>query len=128
MVEETWKVAIEAQDRQLALAGAPAGKPLVYQLPSSRSLKIDLQTREAVSLGFCFMLFYQIYDIDYTRNYTEFKLQISTIRGRLADGAHRTVFWSKHLDVHSQTELRIQVKDLLFDDAYLSKVIEDKKS
>jgi len=32
------------------------------------------------------------------------------------------------LDLGSETELRIQVKKLLFDDAYLSKVIDDKKS
>jgi len=32
------------------------------------------------------------------------------------------------LDVSSETELRIKVKELLFDDAYLSKVIDDKKS
>ena len=52
MVEEAWKHAIEAPDRQRALAGAPAGTPSVCQLPSGPSLKIDLQTREAVSLGF----------------------------------------------------------------------------
>jgi hypothetical protein len=32
------------------------------------------------------------------------------------------------LDLGSETELRIQIKELLFDDAYLSKVIDDKKS
>jgi hypothetical protein len=32
------------------------------------------------------------------------------------------------LDVGSETELRIKVKELLFDDAYLSKVVDDKKS
>jgi len=53
MVEKGCKLAIEALDRQRALAGAPAGSPSVCQLPSSRSLKIDPQTREAVSLGFC---------------------------------------------------------------------------
>jgi hypothetical protein len=30
------------------------------------------------------------------------------------------------LDVGSETELWINVKELLFDDAYLSKVVEDK--
>jgi hypothetical protein len=30
--------------------------------------------------------------------------------------------------VGSETELRIKVKELLFDDAYLSKVVDDKKS
>jgi len=32
------------------------------------------------------------------------------------------------LHLHSETELLIQVKELLFDNAYLSKVIDDKKS
>jgi len=32
------------------------------------------------------------------------------------------------LDLGSETELRIQFKELLFDDDYLSKVIDDKKS
>jgi len=70
MVEEAWKLAIEAQDRQRALAGAPAGTPSVCQLRSGPSLKIVLQTREAVSLGFCSILLYQIYDIDYAPKYT----------------------------------------------------------
>jgi hypothetical protein len=32
------------------------------------------------------------------------------------------------LNSESETELRIKIKDLLFDDAYLSKVIDDKNS
>jgi hypothetical protein len=48
MVEEAWKLAIEAQDREQALAGAPTETPSVCQWPSSPSLKIDLQTQEAV--------------------------------------------------------------------------------
>jgi len=50
MVDESWKLAIEAQDRQQALAGAPVGTPSVCQLPGDPSLKIDPQTREAVSV------------------------------------------------------------------------------
>jgi len=46
----------------------------------------------------------------------------------LVDGARPTVVRSYGLDVGSETELRIMVKELLFDDAYLSKVIDDKKS
>ena len=46
MVDKTWQLAIEAQDRQRALAGAPS----VCQLPSGPSLKIDPQTPEAVSV------------------------------------------------------------------------------
>jgi len=61
VVEETWELAIEAQDRQRALAGAPVGTPSVCQLPGGPSLKIDPQTREAVSLEFCLMLLYQTY-------------------------------------------------------------------
>jgi len=61
MVEESWKLAIEAQDRQRALAGALVGTPSVCQLPSGPSLKIDPQTREASSLEFCSMLLYETY-------------------------------------------------------------------
>jgi len=61
MVEEAWKLAIEAQDRQRALAGAPVGTQSVCQLHSGPFLKLDLQTREAVSLEFCVMLVYQTY-------------------------------------------------------------------
>jgi hypothetical protein len=50
------------------------------------------------------------------------------MRGWLADGAGRTVVQSCQLDWRSETELRIQVMELQFDDAYLSKVIEDRKS
>jgi len=70
MVDEAWKLAIEAQDRQQALAGAPVGTPSVCHLPGGPSLKIDPQTREAVSLGFCLMLLYQISDIHYAPKYT----------------------------------------------------------
>jgi hypothetical protein len=50
------------------------------------------------------------------------------IQGRLAAGAGRTVVPSSRLNVGSETMLRINVKDLLLDDAYLSKVVDDKKS
>jgi len=46
----------------------------------------------------------------------------------LADGSRQTIVHIYWLDLSSETELRIQVKELLFDDAYLSKVIDDKKS
>ena len=106
MVEEAWKLAIDAQDRQRALAGAPVGTPSVCQLPGGPSLKIDPQTREAASLGFWSMLLYQILDIDYAPKYTYLKLKISIFRGRLADGARRTVVRSYQLDLRSETELR----------------------
>jgi len=41
MVEEAWKLAIEAQDRQRALAGAPVGPPSVCEWPGGPSLKMD---------------------------------------------------------------------------------------
>jgi len=50
IVDEASKLAVEAQDRQRALAGAPVGTPSVCQLPGGPSLKIDPQTREAVSV------------------------------------------------------------------------------
>jgi len=50
MVDQAWKLAIEAQDRQRAFAGAPLGTPFVFHLPDGPSLKIDPQTREAVSI------------------------------------------------------------------------------
>jgi len=50
MVDVAWKLAIEAPDRQRALAGAPVGTPSVCQLPSGPSLEIDLETRDAVSV------------------------------------------------------------------------------
>jgi hypothetical protein len=48
MVDEAWILAIEAQDHQRALAGAPVGTPSGCQLPGGPSLKIDPQTREPV--------------------------------------------------------------------------------
>jgi hypothetical protein len=74
------------------------------------------------------MLFYQIYNIDYTPNYTWLKLKRSTIRGRLGHGAHQTVVWSSQWDLRSESDIWIQIKELLFDDGYLSGVMEDMKS
>jgi len=50
MVDEAWKLAIEAQDRQRVLAGDSVGTPSVCQLPGGPSFKIDPQTREAESV------------------------------------------------------------------------------
>jgi len=44
MVEKASKLAIDAQDCQRALAGAPVGTPSVCQLPGGPSRKIDPQT------------------------------------------------------------------------------------
>jgi len=100
----------------------------MHKLPCSPSLKQDPQTGEAESVGFCLVLHFQISDIDYSPKYTLFYLTISTIRGCLTDGAGRTVVCSNWLDLGSDTELQIQVKELLFDNAYLSKVVNDKQS
>jgi len=51
MVKEAWNLAIDAQDRQRVLAGAPVGTPFVCQLPGGPSLKIDPQTCEAEVLN-----------------------------------------------------------------------------
>jgi len=128
MGEEAWRLAIVAQNRLWALAGAPAGTPSVCQLPSVPSLKINPQKQDVVSLGFCLMLFYHIYDINYTPNYTYLKLKITTIRGRFPDVAHPSVVRGYQLNLRSESELQIQVKELLFDNTYLPKVVDDKKS
>jgi hypothetical protein len=65
MVGDAGRLAIEAQDHQRAIADAPAGTLSACHLPSCPALKMDQQIRAAVSSGFCLMLFYQIYDIDY---------------------------------------------------------------
>jgi len=50
MVDEAWQLAMEAQDHQLALAGATVGAPSVCQLPGGPSLKINPQTQDTVSV------------------------------------------------------------------------------
>jgi hypothetical protein len=50
MVDEDWKLAIEAQDCQRALPGAPVGTPSVCQLPGGPSLEINPETWDAVSV------------------------------------------------------------------------------
>jgi len=50
MVDEAWKLAIDAQDRQRTLAGTPVCTPSLCQLPGGQFLQIDPQTREAVSV------------------------------------------------------------------------------
>jgi len=44
MVDEAWILAIEPQDCQRALAGAPVDTPSVRPLPGGPSFKINLQT------------------------------------------------------------------------------------
>jgi hypothetical protein len=70
MVEQAWKLAIQAQDCQQASTGAPVGSPSVCQLPGRPSLNLDPQTQQAGSLKFCLMPLYQISDIDYAPKYT----------------------------------------------------------
>jgi hypothetical protein len=51
-----------------------------------------------------------------------------TIRGCLADEARPDIVRSYRMYLESEIELRIQIMELLFDDAYLSQVIDDKMS
>ena len=74
------------------------------------------------------MLLYQIYNIDNALQYTELKLRIIPVGGWLADVAHRSVVCRYKFYLHSVTELWIQAKELLFDNAYLSKVVDDMKT
>jgi len=58
MVEEAWKLSIDAQNGQLALPGASVDSPSVCQLPDAPSLKIAVQQWEAVSLWILLTLDY----------------------------------------------------------------------
>jgi len=127
MVEEAWEPASGAHNHQRTLAGAPVGTQSVCLLPCRPSLKIDWQTREAVGLEFCVMLLSCIYDIDYAPKYTKLKLKISACQWQLADGACRTVICSCCFVLDPETEPWIQAKELLYEDAYLSTVLDDKK-
>jgi len=73
-------------------------------------------------------MFSQIYEIGYFPKYTLLKQKISTIQGRLAHEAGWTVDWSYWSDLHCGIELQIHVKELLFDNANRSKVMDDKTS
>jgi len=55
-------------------------------------------------------------------------MKFSIIGGRLGDGARWTAVCGYRLDMGSETELPNKVKKLQFDDTYLSKVVDDKKS
>jgi len=52
---------------------------------------------------------------------------IRTLWGRLADGVRRTVVHCYWLYMRSGTKLQIKIKEFLYDDGYLSKVVDDKK-
>jgi hypothetical protein len=67
------------------------------------------------------------YDDTKPQKYTSLELKISTIWGHLPDGAGWTIFRSYQLDLGSQTELWIQDMERLFDNAYLVKVLNNKK-
>jgi hypothetical protein len=58
LVEDPWKLAIDAQDHQQALPGASEGMPSVCQLPSGPFFKIVPQTQKGVSFCYCLMLHY----------------------------------------------------------------------
>lgn len=64
MVEEVWKLVIEAYHLQGAFSSAPIGTPSVCQLHRGPCLKVDPHSRDVVCLEFCLMLLCQKYDID----------------------------------------------------------------
>jgi len=74
------------------------------------------------------MLIYQIYDIDYTPKYECLKLKISNIQGLSTGGARQEDICWYWLGRDFETQLQIQVKELLLNDAYFSKVMNNKKS
>jgi len=98
MVEYSWKCTIEAQNRPQALAVTSVCTPWVCPLLSGLSLKRDLQTRQAVSLGFCLTPLYQIQDIDNTAKYTYLKHKVSTVWAHLGDRSNWTVVHIYQLD------------------------------
>jgi len=53
---------------------------------------------------------------------------IGRIQRRLADRTDRTVVLIHQMDLGSETELRIQVKNHWFDDDYLANVVDNQKS
>jgi len=70
MVDEAWKLSIDGQDRQWALTGAPGGTLSACPLPGGPSLKIDLETQEALKYLFCFLLLDWTYDDTKLQKYT----------------------------------------------------------
>jgi hypothetical protein len=58
IVDKACQLAIEAQERQRALAGAPVGTPSVCHLPGGPSLIIIPQNSDALSVYsvFCFLI------------------------------------------------------------------------
>lgn len=69
MVQDSRNQAIDAQDHQWARASTSLGTQSVCPLPSVPYLKTVSQLQEAVCLGLCLILLYQIYDIDCAPNY-----------------------------------------------------------
>jgi len=124
MIDEAWQLAIEDLDWQRKLAGAPVSTPSVCQLPSCPPLK-SIRKPEKPYLFTRFsaprlhLWWYQ-------------SVKLYTIETK--DWYHSRAFASQsnvqsyRLDLWSATELRIKVKKILFDNAYLSKVINEKKS
>jgi len=70
LVEEAWILAIEAEDDERSLADAWVGIPAMCSLPGGLFLLIDLQTLDAVSIGFCLIFLCQIYNVYYAQQLT----------------------------------------------------------
>jgi len=126
-IKKAWDLVTEVQNREQVLAGYPVGSPSIGQLACGPSHKIDSHSQEIVSLECCSMLLYPIDDIDNTPQYILLKPMITIIWGQLTGGAHHTIVRSYQLDLNLGTELQIQVKEFLFDDGYLSDVVDEKK-
>jgi len=74
----------------------------------------------------CFLLLNWTYDDAKPQKYTHLKLKINTSQGHLADGAWHTSVINYWFDSASENHFRIQVTELLCNDAYLTKVINNK--
>jgi hypothetical protein len=61
MVQDSWKIAIKAQDCLRTLTAALDGTPSGCRLPHGTSRKKDLETQESRSLEYCLVLLYHTY-------------------------------------------------------------------
>jgi hypothetical protein len=88
MADDTWKLSFATQNHQQASAGASPDSPLMCQLPSSPTFKIDSQPQHALSHRFCLKLLNLTSNTDYTLKYPYLLLKFSNIGGPLADGTN----------------------------------------
>lgn len=79
IVDKASKWTIYVQNHQYTSVCTPEYILSASPLLASLTIDIDLQTPEAVCVGFCIMLLYQTDNINCSLKYTYFKLNISTI-------------------------------------------------